>query len=152
MRKLLSVLLATPLFVACGGDHQGNDVPKADTVAVADTFQWESEQFADVRVLRYQVPGWDQLTLEQKQLCYYLNMAGLAGRDIMWDQNYKHNLKIRRALEAVLTNYKGERSGADWDNFMLYAKQVFFSNGIHHHYSNDKHIPAFGQAYFEAML
>lgn len=152
MRKLLSVLLATPLFVACGGDHQGNDVPKADTVAVADTFQWESEQFADVRVLRYQVPGWDQLTLQQKQLCYYLNMAGLAGRDIMWDQNYKHNLKIRRALEAVLTNYKGERSGNDWDNFMLYAKQVFFSNGIHHHYSNDKHIPAFGQAYFEALL
>ncbi len=152
MRKIFSILLATPLFVACGGDHQSNDVPKADTVAVADTFQWEAEQFADVRVLRYQIPGWDQLTLQQKQLCYYLNMAGLSGRDIMWDQNYKHNLKIRRALEAVLTNYKGERSGADWDNFMLYAKQVFFSNGIHHHYSNDKHTPAFPQAYFEQLL
>ncbi len=152
MRKIISILLATPLFVACGGDHQSNDVPKADTVAVADTFQWEAEQFADVRVLRYQIPGWDQLTLQQKQLCYYLNMAGLSGRDIMWDQNYKHNLKIRRALEAVLTNYKGERSGADWDNFMLYAKQVFFSNGIHHHYSNDKHTPAFPQAYFEQLL
>jgi len=152
MRKIISILLATPLFVACGGDHQSNDVPKADTVAVADTFQWEAEQFADVRVLRYQIPGWDQLTLQQKQLCYYLNMAGLSGRDIMWDQNYKHNLKIRRALEAVLTNYMGERSGADWDNFMLYAKQVFFSNGIHHHYSNDKHTPAFPQAYFEQLL
>ena len=114
MRKLLSVLLATPLFVACGGDHQGNDVPKADTVAVADTFQWESEQFADVRVLRYQVPGWDQLTLQQKQLCYYLNMAGLAGRDIMWDQNYRHNLKVRRALESVQRKYTGERVGAQW--------------------------------------
>ncbi|MBL7980737.1 MAG: dihydrofolate reductase [Flavobacteriales bacterium] len=152
MRKLLSVLLAAPLFIACGGDHTDATASNADSTAVADTFQWEAEQFADVRVLRYQIPGWDQLTLQQKQLCYYLNMAGLSGRDIMWDQNYKHNLKIRRALEAVLSNYKGERSGTDWDNFMLYAKQVFFSNGIHHHYSNDKHTPAFPQAYFEQLL
>lgn len=152
MRKYISILLAAPFFVACGGEQSGTTAPVADTTAVADTFQWETEQFADVRVLRYQVPGWDQLSLQQKQLCYYLNMAGLAGRDIMWDQNYRHNLKIRRALEAILANYKGERSGSDWENFMVYGKQVFFSNGIHHHYSNDKHLPAFPQAYFEQIL
>jgi dipeptidyl-peptidase-3 len=152
MRKFFSFLLAAPFLAACGGEQPGTSTPAADTTAVADTFQWEVEQFADVRVLRYQVPGWDQLSLQQKQLCYYLNMAGLAGRDIMWDQNYRHNLKIRRALEAILTNYKGERSGNDWDNFMTYAKQVFFSNGIHHHYSNDKHQPTFPQAYFEQIL
>ncbi|MBL7940958.1 MAG: dihydrofolate reductase [Flavobacteriales bacterium] len=152
MRKLLYSLLATPFLMACGGHADGDQNTAADTTAVADSFRWEIDQFADVRVLRYQVPGWDQLTLQQKQLCYYLNMAGLAGRDIMWDQNYKHNLRIRRALEAILKNYKGERSGADWDNFMVYAKQVFYSNGIHHHYSNDKHTPAFTQDYFGTLL
>ncbi len=152
MRKLLFALLATPLFVACGGSADGDGTAKADSTAVVDTFQWEVDQFADVRVLRYQIPGWEQLSLQQKQLCYYLNMAGLAGRDIMWDQNYRHNLKIRRALEKILGDYKGERSGADWDAFSTYAKQVFFSNGIHHHYSNDKHTPAFGRPYFEALM
>ncbi|MBX2972167.1 MAG: dihydrofolate reductase [Flavobacteriales bacterium] len=149
MHKLLIPILAAPLFAACGG---GPDAAhKADTTAV-DSFRWETDQFADVRILRYQVPGWDQLTVQQKELCYYLNMAGLAGRDILWDQNYKHNLRIRRALEKVIKEYKGERSGADWEAFMVYAKQVFFSNGIHHHYSNDKHMPEFGQPYFEQLL
>ena len=152
MRKLLPFLLSAPLFVACGGSADGEKISQADTTAVADSFKWEADQFADVRVLRYQVPGWDQLTLQQKQLCYYLNMAGLAGRDMQWDQNYRHNLKIRRSLEKIIANYKGERTGTDWDAFMTYAKQVFFSNGIHHHYSNDKHTPAFGQAYFETLL
>ena len=152
MRKLLFSLLAAPLFVACGGNADGDGTTAGDTTAVADSFRWEIDQFADVRVLRYQVPGWDQLTLQQKQLCYYLNMAGLAGRDIMWDQNYEHNLKIRRALEKIVKDYKGERSGPDWDNFMTYAKQVFYSNGIHHHYSNDKHTPDFAQPYFEGLL
>ncbi|MEO8589460.1 MAG: dihydrofolate reductase [Flavobacteriales bacterium] len=152
MRHLLFSLLATPLFVACGGGADENGTSGTDTTAVADTFLWETEQFADVRVLRYQVPGWDQLTLQQKQLCYYLNMAGLAGRDIMWDQNYKHNLKIRRALEKIITDYKGERSGADWDAFMVYAKQVFFNNGLHHHYSQDKAMPGMDRPYFETLL
>ncbi len=151
MKKFLITLLAAPLFVACGSHADGSADTAADTTAV-DSFQWEVDQFADVRVLRYQVPGWDQLTPKQKELCYYLNMAGLAGRDILWDQNYRHNLKIRRALEGILNNYKGQRSGADWDAFMVYAKQVFYSNGIHHHYSNDKHTPQFGQAYFEGLL
>lgn len=151
MRRLLIPILAAPLFVACGGSANDKANSKTDTT-VTDSFQWETDQFADIRVLRYQVPGWEQLSFQQKQLCYYLNMAGLAGRDILWDQNYRHNLKIRRALESVIKDYKGERSGADWDAFMTYAKQVFFSNGIHHHYSNDKHTPGFAQPYFEQLL
>ncbi|MEZ4806555.1 MAG: dihydrofolate reductase [Flavobacteriales bacterium] len=144
-------MLVAPLFVACGDG--ATESTNNENTAPADTvFQWEADEFADVRVLRYQIPGWDQLTLQQKQLCYYLNMAGLSGRDIMWDQNYRHNLKIRRAIESVIKNYKGERTGAEWDNFMVYAKQVFFSNGIHHHYSNDKHTPAFSEAWFKQAL
>jgi dipeptidyl-peptidase-3 len=151
MRNSILLIMATALLAACGDHADGGAANTNDTTAAA-TFQWETDQFADVRVLRYQVPGWEQLTLQQKQLCYYLNMAGLAGRDILWDQNYKHNLKIRRALERIVKEYKGTRSGADWDGFMTYAKQVFFSNGIHHHYSNDKHVPVFSQAYFEGLL
>ncbi|MCB0767301.1 MAG: dihydrofolate reductase, partial [Flavobacteriales bacterium] len=151
MRGSLVPVLAAFLFAACGQGSTAEGSSQADSTKT-DAFQWEAEQFADIRVLRYQVPGWDQLSLQQKKLCYYLNMAGLAGRDIMYDQNYKHNLRIRRALESILNNYKGERSGADWDAFLVYAKQFFFSNGIHHHYSNDKHTPEFGQPYFEQLL
>jgi dipeptidyl-peptidase-3 len=152
MRHLLPLVLCLLLMTGCGSDPGTITTTPADSTAVADSFRWEAEQFADIRILRYQVPGWDQLSLQQKQLCYYLNMAGLAGRDIIWDQNYRHNLKIRRALEAILASDTGTRTGADWDNFITYAKQVFFSNGIHHHYSNDKHQPAFSQAYFEQLL
>ncbi|MEZ4738042.1 MAG: dihydrofolate reductase [Flavobacteriales bacterium] len=152
MRSTTLAILAIPALLSCGGHAEGDHTSDTDTTAVADTFQWETEQFADIRILRYQIPGWDQLSLQQKQLCYYLNMAGLAGRDIMYDQNYRHNLAIRRAIESVIKNYKGERSGADWDNFMVYAKQVFFANGIHHHYSNDKHTPEFAQVWFETAL
>lgn len=152
MRSFLSALSCSILLAACGRGEGGDHQQTTDTPAAADSFRWETEQFADVRVLRYQVPGWDQLTLQQKQLCYYLNMAGLAGRDILWDQNYRHNLKIRRALERIIKEYKGERTGPDWEAFMVYAKQVFFSNGIHHHYSNDKHIPGFERTYFEELV
>ncbi|MBL7952239.1 MAG: dihydrofolate reductase [Flavobacteriales bacterium] len=152
MRNLVFPFLATGLLASCGDPADADGTRLNDTTAVADSFRWETEQFADVRVLRYQVPGWEQLSLQQKQLCYYLNMAGLAGRDILWDQNYKYNLVIRRALERIIKDYPGQRSGADWEAFLTYAKQVFFSNGIHHHYSNDKHTPGFPQAYFEGLL
>lgn len=151
MRGSIVPVLAAFLFAACGQGSTAEGGQQADSTKT-DAFQWEAEQFADIRVLRYQVPGWDQLSLQQKKLCYYLNMAGLAGRDIMYDQNYRYNLRIRRALESILNNYKGERSGAEWDAFLVYAKQFFFSNGIHHHYSNDKHTPEFGQPYFEQLL
>jgi dipeptidyl-peptidase-3 len=152
MRSTFLAVLAVPFLFSCGGQADTEATTVIDITAVADSFQWETDQFADIRVLRYQIPGWDLLSLQQKQLCYYLNMAGLAGRDIMYDQNYRHNLSIRRALEGVIKNFKGERSGKDWDGFMVYAKQVFFANGIHHHYSNDKHTPEFGRAWFEGVL
>jgi dipeptidyl-peptidase-3 len=152
MRSTFLAVLAVPFLFSCGGQADTEATTVIDITAVADSFQWETDQFADIRVLRYQIPGWDLLSLQQKQLCYYLNMAGLAGRDIMYDQNYRHNLAIRRALEGVIKNFKGERSGKDWDGFMVYAKQVFFANGIHHHYSNDKHTPEFGRAWFEGVL
>ena len=150
-RSLLAILTLLLLFACGGGSGSGTDASGTDTIAVADSFVWQADQFSDTRVLRYQLPGWDKLTLEQKKLTYYLVMAGLSGRDIIWDQNYRHNLKIRRAIEKIIKNYKGERSGADWDHFLTYSKEVFFSNGIHHHYGMDKFIPEFPRAYFEKL-
>ena len=115
-------------------------------------FPYFSEQFADLKILRYQIPGFDKLTLDQKKLVYYLSQAGLAGRDIMYDQNYRHNLKIRTALENIYTNYNGEKSSDDWKKFEVYLKRIWFSNGIHHHYSNDKFNPGFSSEYLEKLL
>lgn len=150
-RPLLLLAPALALLHACSSQQPESRINN-ETVSPADSGFYEADEFADIRVLRYQIPGWDQLSLQQKQLCYYLNMAGLAGRDIMWDQNYRHNLRIRRALEAMLLNYPGSRDSTEWKSFETYAKQVFFSNGIHHHYSNDKHEPAFSRAWFEKAL
>ena len=152
MKKSLFLLAAVPLFLACGGGSEtASSRSKTDSLAT-DTFTWQTEQFADVRILRYQIPGWERLSLQQKKLAYYLVMAGLSGRDMMWDQNYKHNLKIRKALETILSSDKVQRTGADWDHFLTYAKEVFFSNGIHHHYGMDKFTPEFTRAYFEGLL
>lgn len=115
-------------------------------------FKYEVTQFADVKILRYQIPGFDSLSLKQKELVYYLSQAGMAGRDIMYDQNYRHNLKIRRALEHIYTNYSGDKTTTDWQNFQLYLKRIWFSNGIHHHYSNDKFKPNFSKEYFDSLL
>ena len=115
-------------------------------------FSYFSEQFADLKILRYQIPGFDKLTLDQKKLVYYLSQAGLAGRDIMYDQNYRHNLKIRTALENIYTNYNGNKSSDDWKKFEVYLKRIWFSNGIHHHYSNDKFNPGFSSEYLEKLL
>lgn len=117
-----------------------------------DEFQWVTERFADIKIIRYQVPGFEQLSLQQQKLVYFLVQAGLAGRDIMWDQNYRHNLSIRRALEASLELSDIDNTTEDWQNLNLYARQVFFANGIHHHYSGDKFTPLFSQSYFEELL
>lgn len=111
-------------------------------------FKWQVDRFADLKVLRYQVPGWDSLSLKQKELVYYLSQAALCGRDIVFDQNYKYNLAVRRTLEAVYENFRGERNGKDWDEFMVYLKRVWFSNGIHHHYSTDKFFPGFNKTWW----
>src|SRR5690606_32523389 len=92
------------------------------------------------------------LTLKEKELVYYLTQAGTAGRDIFWDQNYKHNLKIRKALENVYVNYQGDKNSEDWKNFEIYLKRVWFANGIHHHYSMDKFKPGFSKDYLEKLM
>lgn len=115
-------------------------------------FQYSIDEFADIEVLRYQIPGWEDLTLQQKEYIYHLSEAAKAGRDITWDQNFKYNLRIRHILEAIFENYKGDRSGDDWDNFVVYAKRVFFSNGIHHHYANDKILPECSREYLAELM
>lgn len=115
-------------------------------------WKWQTEQFKDIRILRYQIPGWEKLDLRQKKLAYYLTQAGLAGRDILWDQYYEHNLEIRKALENVLENYEGDRNNQDWQDFETYCKRVFFANGIHHHYSHTKFKPEFSEAYLDELL
>lgn len=115
-------------------------------------FQFNADAFADLQVLRYQVPGWDQLTAQQKEFIYYLSQASLYGRDINWDQRGKYNLTVRKMLEAVYGTYKGPKTGKEWEAFKTYAGQVWFSNGLYHHYSNDKIMPHFSETYFANLL
>lgn len=126
----------------------------ADTPASGGdaAFEYKADRFADIQVLRYQVPGFEQLSTRQKTLAYYLYKAGLSGRDIFWDQKYRYNLAVRKTLETILNTYKGERSGKDWEAFVTYAKQVFFANGIHHHYGSSKMLPGFPEAYLTVLL
>lgn len=125
----------------------------ASTVAAQNNdFDYNVDRFADIQVLRYQVPGFDDLTLQQKSLVYYLAEAALQGRDILYDQNCKYNLQVRQTLEAICLSYKGDRESQDYKGFMQYLKQVWFGNGIHHHYSMDKFSPEFSKAWFDQQL
>jgi len=150
MRASLVALICLGLLgLACGCKKKE---PAPAPAPVAAEFQWKIDQFADLQVLRYQVPGFDALAPTQKELVYYLSQAALCGRDIFFDQNYRHNLKIRRTLDAIVQGYKGDRADPRWDAFMTYVKQVWFANGIHHHYSNDKFVPGFDADYFAALV
>ena len=113
------------------------------TVADKGGFQWKADRFADLQILRYQVPGFDELAPKQKELLFYLYKAALSGRDIIWDQNYKYNLTIRHTLEAIIADYAGNRQDSEFAKFEEYTKRVWFSNGIHHHYMNNKFTPEF---------
>jgi len=115
-------------------------------------FRYTLDEFADIKVMRFQVPGWDGLTLKQKAYAYHLSEAAKWGRDIHWDQNCKHNIALRHAIESILNDYKGERSGEQWDAFVIYAKRVFFASGIHHHYAEDKFFPACSEEYMRSLL
>lgn len=115
-------------------------------------FKFFTEQFADVKILRYQVPGFEQLTLKQKELVYYLSQAALAGRDIIYDQNGKYNLAIRRTLEHILITFTGDRTTPDFEKFLVYTKRVWFSNGIYHTYASDKFVPGFSVEYFKELI
>jgi len=117
-----------------------------------EEFKYQTEQFADIKILRYQVPGFEDLALRQKELIYYLAEAARCGRDILFDQNNKYNLRIRRSLEAIVKSYDGDRDCEAFQQFMVYTKRVWFSNGIHHHYSMDKFLPEFSEEYFGEVL
>jgi len=118
----------------------------------ADDFNYFVEQFEDIRVLKYKVPGFDSLSLQQKKYIYYLSEAALSGRDILWDQNFKYNLKIRKTIESIINSYSGDKNSVDYNSFLLYSKRVFFANGIHHHYSSDKFNPSFTESYFASLV
>jgi dipeptidyl-peptidase-3 len=117
-----------------------------------DNFKYLTEQFADLKVIRYKAPGFENLTPKQKELAYYLYEAALSGRDIFYDQNYKYDLKIRKTLEAIVASYNGDRNAPEFKKFMEYTKRVWFSNGIHHHYSNYKFTPEFTKEYFAQLV
>ncbi len=138
------MVTALSLLTACGGN------PK--TTAEAEKFDYTVEQFADLQILRYRVPGFEDLSLKQKELVYYLTEAALQGRDILFDQNGKYNLTIRRMLEAVYTGYKGDKNTPDFKAMEVYLKRVWFSNGIHHHYGSEKFVPGFTPEFFKQAV
>ena len=138
------MVTALSLLTACGGN------PK--TTAEAEKFDYTVEQFADLQILRYRVPGFEDLSLKQKELVYYLTEAALQGRDILFDQNGKYNLTIRRMLEAVYTGYTGDKNTPDFKDMEVYLKRVWFSNGIHHHYGSEKFVPGFTPEFFRQAV
>ena len=143
-KHLISAALAVALFSACG--------TASKSPAGTEKFDYTVEQFADLQILRYRVPGFEELTLDQKKLVYYLTEAALQGRDILFDQNGKYNLVIRRMLEAVYTGYAGDKTSADFQAMEVYLKRVWFSNGIHHHYGSEKFVPGFSPEFFKQAL
>jgi len=117
-----------------------------------EPFKYLADEFADIKIIRYQIPGWDSLTIQQKEYIYHLSEAAKSGRDILWDQNFKYGLKIRKVLETILDNYQGDKNSEEYANFLVYAKRVFFSNGIHHHYAEDKILPGCSQEFFKGLM
>ncbi|MEG1545464.1 MAG: dihydrofolate reductase, partial [Tannerellaceae bacterium] len=146
MKKIITSLMTAIAMTACTGQ-------KAETTDVAaPEFNYVVDQFADLQILRYQVPGFESLSLKQKQLLYHLSEAALMGRDILYDQNCRYNLAIRRTLEAIYKDYKGEREEPQFKALEVYLKRVWFANGIHHHYAEDKFVPGFTPEFFLGCL
>lgn len=133
-------IMGAAAAASCGGDKSAQQ-----------DFKYMVDQFADIRVMRYKVPGWDGLSLRQKEYVYHLTEAAKWGRDITWDQYCRYNLQVRHMLENILENYKGDRGCKDYEDFLVYAKRVFFSNGVHHHYAEDKFFPACPKEYFSSL-
>ncbi|MGC6432886.1 MAG: dipeptidyl-peptidase 3 family protein [Crocinitomicaceae bacterium] len=122
------------------------------TIYAQDNSNVLVDRFADIQILRYEVKDFDKLTLNQKKLVYFLSQAGLSGRDIIYDQNNEYNLEIRNALDQIVLNFKGDKTTEEWNKFMIYAKRVWFSNGIHHHYAMDKIMPTFTKEYLNSLI
>lgn len=142
-KRIMTGILGTMMLAGCS---QGPQEPKEDA------FDYTVEQFADLQLLRYKVHGFEELPLQQKKLVYYLTEAALQGRDILFDQNGKYNLIIRKMLETVYTDYQGDRKDVNFVNLETYLKRVWFSNGIHHHYAADKFVPGFTPEFMKAAL
>ena len=139
---ILSIGAAAALFSCGQGEKKTQD----------NEFHYLLDEFADLKVIRFKVPGWDALSLRQKEYAYHLSEAAKLGRDITWDQYCKWNLPIRHVVEDILNEYKGDRECADFQNFTVYAKRLFFANGIHHHYSEDKFFPECPREYFQSLM
>ena len=149
MKKLIFMLSTLFLLAGC---TNGKKADTSDVSPQEDTFEYTADKFADIEILRYQVHGFDDLSLQQKELIYYLSEAALEGRDILYDQHNKYNLTIRRTLEGIYENYFGDKTTEDFKNFETYLKQVWMANGIHHHYSEDKILPQFSEEYFTHLV
>jgi dipeptidyl-peptidase-3 len=145
-KTIILMTMSSIMLFSCNSSKQkASEEPKVE-------FKYMLEQFADIKIMRYQVPGWNSLTLKQKELVYYLSEAAKAGRDIIFDQNFKYNLSIRKTLEAIVETYSGDKNSEEYKKFIVYTKRVWFSNGIHHHYSSEKFIPDFSKEYFASLV
>lgn len=140
------------LLMACNNGNQTEKQSSTDDDIDYTTFEFKVDRFADIEILRYPVQGFNSLSLQQKELVYYLSQAALEGRDILWDQHNRYNLTIRRVCEGVYENYSGDKSSDQWMNFETYLKRIWMANGIHHHYSEDKIMPEFTQDYFVSLV
>lgn len=161
MNPYLKIVTVSALLASCTSSNNEladlniqprQETVKVDTLASEEKFEYVADEFADLRVLRYHVKDFDKMPLQLKTLLYYLYEAALSGRDIMYDQNYKYNLAIRKTLEAIVNSYKGDKEDEQYKQFLVYAKRVWFANGIHHHYSNDKVVPECSADYFATLL
>ena len=139
--KMLIVCGAAASVAACG-----------ESVRDTDTFRYLIDEFADIKIMRYQIPGWDSLSLRQKEYVYHLGEAAKYGRDIIWAQNCRYNLAVRHAVEDILDKYDGDRECKEFQDFTVYAKRLFFSNGMHHHYAEDKFFPECPKEYFSSLM
>lgn len=150
--KQHSLLVASALVLGSMGMIKQEILAQTQTAQKGTPFNVSAESFADLQLLRYQVPGFEELSLQQKKLAYYLSEAALAGRDIIYDQRGKHNLLVRKAIENIYATYRGDKKSADWEKFKTYAGRVWFSNGVHHHYGNEKFVPEHSFAYFSQLV
>jgi dipeptidyl-peptidase III len=141
---LMMAILTIGIFYGCGENKE--------PASSENNFEFVIDQFADLKIMRYKVPGFEELNLVQKKLLYYLGQAALSGRDIIYDQNGKYNLAIRKTLEAIYDSFKGNRETEDFKAFEIYLKRIWFSNGIYHHYASDKFIPGFSEEYFRELV
>lgn len=142
--KIILTAVSSFAAVSCSQTKNGN--------VADDGFNYTIDQFADLKIMRYKVPGWDALSLRQKEYAYHLSEAAKYGRDITWDQYCRYNLPLRHILENIIENYNGDRENDDFKDFIVYAKRVFFSNGVHHHYAEDKFFPDCPKDYFKSLM